>query len=330
MSTPAVQALASQVGGHAGVMTTEDGSLLIKPATKRELEFYQVLQAAKDEALVTLRDHTPKFLGTLTLEGEATNAGEGGALEIKPAADRNESLVLENLSHKFSRPNIMDIKLGTVLYDEGASEDKVKRMIETAKNTTSFESGVRLTGFQVYDNRTGKAVNTPKTYGKSIKVSDLPDGIARFFPVSHDDVPEGEPSHGLPHATLLPMTLAIRKEIAQIREALSKLEFRMVGGSILVVYEAEWERADAAIKRHLAGPPTAAAEEEDEDEEESDDDDDEENAPPPAFTVKLIDFAHTRIEPGIGTDQGVLLGLDTVLRLLDGRIEDLKKLNVVS
>lgn len=60
-----------------------------------------------------------------------------------------QSLVLENLSHKFSRPNIMDIKLGTVLYDEGASEDKVKRMIETAKNTTSFESGVRLTGFQV-------------------------------------------------------------------------------------------------------------------------------------------------------------------------------------
>ena len=59
-----------------------------------------------------------------------------------------QSLVLENLSHRFSKPNILDIKLGTVLYDETASEDKVARMIKAAKDTTSFETGVRLTGFQ--------------------------------------------------------------------------------------------------------------------------------------------------------------------------------------
>ena len=57
--------------------------------------------------------------------------------------------MLENLSHGFLKPNILDIKLGTVLYDETANEEKVARMIETAKNTTSFETGVRLTGFQV-------------------------------------------------------------------------------------------------------------------------------------------------------------------------------------
>ena len=59
------------------------------------------------------------------------------------------SIVLENLSHPFSKPNILDIKLGTVLYDESASEEKRARMIKTAKETTSFETGVRLTGFQV-------------------------------------------------------------------------------------------------------------------------------------------------------------------------------------
>lgn len=62
-----------------------------------------------------------------------------------------QSLVLENLSHSFLKPNILDIKLGTVLYDETASPEKVARMVETAKNTTSFEAGVRLTGFQVSD-----------------------------------------------------------------------------------------------------------------------------------------------------------------------------------
>jgi len=56
---------------------------------------------------------------------------------------------LENLSHTFKKPNILDIKLGTVLYDESASPEKVERMIKTSKETTSFETGVRLTGFQV-------------------------------------------------------------------------------------------------------------------------------------------------------------------------------------
>jgi 1D-myo-inositol-tetrakisphosphate 5-kinase/inositol-polyphosphate multikinase len=43
----------------------------------------------------------------------------------------------------------LDIKLGTVLYDEHASQEKKERMIKSAKETTSFETGIRVTGFQV-------------------------------------------------------------------------------------------------------------------------------------------------------------------------------------
>lgn len=57
--------------------------------------------------------------------------------------------MLENLSHQFAKPNILDIKLGTVLYDQDASADKRARMEKTARETTSLETGVRLTGFQV-------------------------------------------------------------------------------------------------------------------------------------------------------------------------------------
>jgi len=57
--------------------------------------------------------------------------------------------VLENLSHPFLKPNILDVKLGTVLYDPGASPEKVERMKKAAADTTSLETGVRLTGFQV-------------------------------------------------------------------------------------------------------------------------------------------------------------------------------------
>jgi hypothetical protein len=77
------QALESQVGGHAGVMVTEDGSLLIKDALHTELEFYQAIQ--QDPKLALLRDYTPKFLGMLRLEGELSDLvpgklGEGGGV----------------------------------------------------------------------------------------------------------------------------------------------------------------------------------------------------------------------------------------------------------
>lgn len=60
--------LKSQVGGHAGVLTTEDGSLLIKPALPLELKFYQSLQS--DSGFAPLRPFIPTFYGILKLEGK--------------------------------------------------------------------------------------------------------------------------------------------------------------------------------------------------------------------------------------------------------------------
>jgi inositol-polyphosphate multikinase len=60
-----------------------------------------------------------------------------------------QSIVLENLTDAFLKPNILDIKLGTALYDDGATPEKRARMEKTARETTSFETGARLTGFQV-------------------------------------------------------------------------------------------------------------------------------------------------------------------------------------
>ncbi len=60
-----------------------------------------------------------------------------------------QSIKLQNLSNDFARPNILDIKLGTQLYDEDATPEKKERMIQAAMKTTSLETGVRMTGFQV-------------------------------------------------------------------------------------------------------------------------------------------------------------------------------------
>ena len=92
----------------------------------------------------------------------------------------------------------------------------------------------------------------------------------------------------------------------------------MVGGSFLIIYEGDLERSREGIALLVEGD---VGEDEDEDE----DEEEEENTKPgPAFLVKLIDFAHTKMVAGEGPDEGVLVGMDTVLKLLDGRIAQIK------
>ena len=94
----------------------------------------------------------------------------------------------------------------------------------------------------------------------------------------------------------------------------------MVGGSLFIVYEADWARAEDGLQRLWLD----AGDEEGEEDDEEDEDDDDADRPGPPFVVKIIDFAHTRLAPGEGPDEGVLLGLDTVLRLLDARIAQIE------
>ncbi|KIJ96031.1 hypothetical protein K443DRAFT_682578 [Laccaria amethystina LaAM-08-1] len=310
------QTLNSQVGGHT------DGSLLRKAVLPRELEICQKL--LYDPVLEALRPFTAKFLGTLKLEGEVDQSNPitaNGGIGIKPIDDHKDelfwtiqSMVLENVTYPFLKPNILDAKLGTILHDETTSPEKVERMKKTAGDTSSFETGVRLTGFQVHDNATSLPVITPKSYGKSIKPSDLPDGILRIFPVGQ--APRS--SSGLPKQTLLPILHAIREDVADIQQVFTTLEIRMVGGSLFIIYEADWARADNGFQRLWLDEGNEG------EEEHEDEDDDEDDRPGPPFVVKIIDFTHIRMAPGEGPDEGALLGFDTVLRLLDARIASIE------
>jgi inositol-polyphosphate multikinase len=136
--------------------------------------------------------------------------------------------------------------------------------------------------------------------------------------------------------------------VQEIRDILSTIELRLVGSSLLVIYEGDWDRAEMGVQL-LAWQSTSTSDDrdqrieeekheyadievdgvqdeegveegEEEDVSEDDSEDDGNNLP---CVVKLIDFAHTRLKRGQGPDSGVLKGLDTVLNLLDGRIESL-------
>lgn len=143
---------------------------------------------------------------------------------------------------------------------------------------------------------------------------------------------------GLPDTLLVPILRSIRKSVQELRDLLSSIELRMIGSSLLIVYEGDWDRAETGVQ-WLAKQPASISSgedggeeeeiyedmemegsEEDEESEEEDSSDEESEGP---SVVRLIDFAHTRLKPGEGPDVGLLKGLDTLLSLLDGRIASL-------
>ena len=75
---------------------------------------------------------------------------------------------------------------------------------------------------------------TSKEYGKRIKVSDLPDGIARFFPVAPTVHPSdsSEPSLGLSQSLLLPILECLREDVTEIKEAFQQVHIRMEACSL--------------------------------------------------------------------------------------------------
>ena len=142
---------------------------------------------------------------------------------------------------------------------------------------------------------------------------------------------------GLPGTLLVPILRSIRKSTQELRDLLSSIELRMIGSSLLIVYEGDWDRAETGVQ-WLAKQPASTSSREDggkdeetdedgevegsEEDEESEEESPDEGSESPCV-VRLIDFAHTRAKPGEGPDVGVLKGLDTLLILLDGRIASL-------
>jgi 1D-myo-inositol-tetrakisphosphate 5-kinase/inositol-polyphosphate multikinase len=145
---------------------------------------------------------------------------------------------------------------------------------------------------------------------------------------------------GLPRALLVPILRSIRKSVQEIRDSLSPIELQLVGSSLLIIYEGDWDRAEMGVQWLAEQSASMSSEEEDvkeqemyedteedveegwDEDEESDEDSSDEGSESPCV-VRLIDFAHTRLKPGQGPDVGVLKGLDNLLALLDGRIASL-------
>jgi inositol-polyphosphate multikinase len=154
-----------------------------------------------------------------------------------------------------------------------------------------------------------------KAYGKSLVVSQLPEGIRQFFPI---------PVTPGPLEPMCVIVKSILEDVKELRSVIESLEMRLRGSSLLIVYEGDEKRLKEVLEKERReaseNEPGEALEEEEEE-----DEDDEESAER-FYDVRLIDFAHCRglLEGESGPDEGILKGLDTLMSLLQGWVDEVE------
>src|SRR5436190_684761 len=160
-----------------GVRQDSSGSLIAKPCTAKEIAFYE--SSVQHPAFM---QYMPTFMGTLSSASSQIlgidTAEKRGTIAVDPsltpsAADSpvtdpihlqdspwvpsggrkletGLSIVLENVTAGFKRPNVLDVKLGARLWADDSPLDKRTRLDEVSKETTSSSLGFRIAGMKVW------------------------------------------------------------------------------------------------------------------------------------------------------------------------------------
>ena len=127
---------------------------------------------------------------------------------------------------------------------------------------------------------------------------------------------------GLPRDLLHQVLPGLVAEVEEICEAVRHTEMRMVGSSLLVIYEADWDVLRQNLQSCLRYAPSDEEDEKDEEEDADEHSDSSADTLGPPYIAKLIDFGHTRLREGDGPDTGVIMGLETTIRLFKNRLQE--------
>jgi len=262
----------------------------------------------------------------------------------------NLSIVLSNATAGFTKPNVIDLKLGARLWDDDAPLSKRAKLDEVARESTSGTLGFRVAGMKVYVGEgegVQREVNTEvhdgyKTYDKfygrkNVDDSTIDEAFEAFL-YSLALKPSGATSEGEQRKALLRRKLLVERllrEISSIQYVLENEESRMYSASVLMVYEGDPDALDGVIRYKegdgkIIDVEALEADEPDEldgedDDKEMDDQEEDEELKQKIHEVVMIDFAHAHWTPGQGPDENVLQGIRSIKRILEQLLATVQK-----
>lgn len=323
-----MQELRHKAAGHDGTLTDKDELLIFKPTVPQELDFYKAIQermfddsrSAKED--VPLYSWMPRFLGVLDQGTRETSqvsevlnsymAPDGGSNSIIQGNSDKRFIVLENLLHGFSRPNVLDVKLGKVLHDDSASTEKRERLRQVSRTTTSGCLGFRICGIKLERNQLTQQLDPlhhekdidnyiflNRMYGRSLTENNIEDAFSMFF--ANDN---------LSFTRVQQLKKIFLRRLQLIFNTLLDEEVRIISGSLLFIYEGDPDRWDS-----LNEQDSLLRDDFIQSDEESENEDEITVGNSTLSSMSLIDFAHAKVVPGEGYDENVVDAIENLIVL---------------
>jgi len=214
----------AQVGGHGAwdkdqTMQVNKKGLVLKPVAqdvrgKREVEFFQTVFNSTDPKVKVFADFLPYFHGVNKKKRDDGSLGE--------------FLMMENLTNNFSKPCIMDVKIGARTYGPDAKPEKMKQQ-DASYTGTKVPYGFSVPGLSVHcgDNKDTLVVKD-KSYGKTLNKDNIDELLELYLDTNTD--------------------IKLAQEVAKLfTEELQKIaalfasqtQFHFFASSLLFVYDAE-------------------------------------------------------------------------------------------
>lgn len=292
------------------------GSLIAKPCTAQEVAFYEssalhpdfakfmptfmgTLSSASSDQTTDIAGLAPQGQLPLTpSDSDTPSSSEVGqhlktgptsaadstskAPSPRPGAgrklDTDISLVLENITDGFVRPNVLDVKLGARLWADDTLPSKRERLDKVSQETTSSTLGFRIAGMKVWmgqekGNKQAESIlGSPglelpttanekakskveiieeegyrrydKWYGRAFKDHNVRQGFETFLASAKGGKED--------RSTLIASRLAA--ELRAIQAMLESEESRMYSASILIVYEGDSEALERCLEEGARTP----------------------------------------------------------------------------
>lgn len=163
----------------------------------------------------------PKFYGTI----EINTPNADGAVR---------HAIMEDLTHGFQKPGIMDVKVGARTWYAEAGPKYVEKCKAKDEETTTAALGYRLSGMQVYEAKNAEVWKASRSWCKYLKPEEVPEALKRF--VSSN--PSAE--KGWDGASAKAVYGTTVTELQQLKAWLEvQTTYHFFSASVLVVYEGE-------------------------------------------------------------------------------------------
>ncbi|KAK4509351.1 60S ribosomal protein L20B [Mucor velutinosus] len=220
--------------------------------------------------------------------------------------------------------------MGSLLYDNEATDEKRKRMIRQSISTTSSSLGLRICGMKVYDPINKRYATYEKIYGKSRTADNTVEAIlAYLFPTSsygtqtedyrtylEDNTSTSTAKEKIPTKYSRWVIECFIDTLKEIQESLIEHpNLRLIGSSILFMYEGDRSAADKTWKQMLAEDEKGLLQDQAQDTATVET---EEELPPKMCDLRLIDFAHSDWHADRKKqDPELLKGFENIIHILE-------------